>query len=199
MSDAFYLLQNTTREEFYSIHQKCGENTTTYFSRIIKIYRQAVFPDKSHFLIVDKLIHGCKSRECKLMAKGKNVTIKNCLEIMRKFEAVEVTMKKLEDGDAHVDASYARDPTKKSQRNGFKKKREKPKLHQNSQKPDEKKFCVWCQGDVHPREKCPAKDATCNFCSKQGLFERPCLKKKGQGKGSKHQHAVDLSAEQDSS
>ena len=168
----------------------------------MEIYRQAEFPDNSHFLIVDKLIHGCKSRECKrtLMAKGKDVTIKDCLEIMRKFEAVEVTMKKLEDvGDGHVDASYARDLTKKSQRNGFKKKQEKPKLHQNSQKPDEKKSCVWCQGDIHPREKCPAKDATCNFCSKQGHFERACLKKKGHGKGSKHQHAVDLSAEQDSS
>ena len=53
------------REEFYSIHQKGGENTTTYFSRIMEIYRQAEFPDNSHFLIVDKLIHGCKSRECK--------------------------------------------------------------------------------------------------------------------------------------
>ena len=118
---------------------------------------------------------------------------------MRKFEAVEVTMKKLEDvGDAHVDASYARDLTKKSQRNGFKKKQVKPNVHQNSQKPDEKS-CLWCQGDVHLREKCPAKDTTCNFCSTQGHFERACLKKKGQGKASKHQHAVDLSAEQDSS
>ena len=117
------------REEFYSIHQKGWENTTTYFSRIMEIYRQAEFPDNSHFLIVDKLIHGCKSRECKhkLMAKGKDVTIKDCLEIMRTFEAVEFKMKKLEDvGDAHVDASYARDPTKKSKRNGFKKKQEKP-------------------------------------------------------------------------
>ena len=157
----------------------------------MEIYRQAEFPDNSHFLIVDKRIHGCKSRErkCKLMAKGKDVTIKDCLEIMRKFEAVEVTMKKLEDvGDADVDASYARDLTKKSQRNGFKKKQVKPNVHQNSQKPDEKS-CLWCQGDVHLREKCPAKDATCNFCSKQGHFERACLKKKGQGKGSKHQHA----------
>ena len=54
------------------------------------------------------------------MAKGKDVTVKDCLEIMRKFEAVEVTMKKLEDvGDGHVDASCARDPTKKSQGNGL--------------------------------------------------------------------------------
>ena len=121
------------REEFYSIHQKGGENTTTYFSRIMEIHRHAEFPDNSHFLILDKIIHGCKSRECKrkLMAKGKDVTIKNCLEIMRKFEAVEVTMKKLEDVG---DASYARDPIKKSQRNGYKKEQEKPKLHQKQPK-----------------------------------------------------------------
>ena len=121
------------REEFYSIHQKGGENNTTYFSRIMEIHRHAEFLDNSHFLILDKFIHGCKSRECKrkLMAKGKDVTIKNCLEIMRKFEAVEVTMKKLEDVG---DASYARDPIKKSQRNGYKKEQEKPKLHQKQPK-----------------------------------------------------------------
>ena len=201
MSDAFYLLQRTTRGILQQ-YQKGRENSSTYFSRIMEIYRQAEFPDNSHILIVDKLIHGCKSRTCqrKIMAKGKDVTIKGCLETMRKVEAVEDTMKKLEDlGDAHVDASYAGDPTKKSQRNGFKRKQVKPKVHQNSQTPDEKKSCVWCQGDVHPSEKCPAKDATCNFCSKQGHFERACLKKKGEGKASKHQHAVDLSAEQDSS
>ena len=65
------------------------------------------------------------------MAKRKDVTIKNCLEIMRKFEAVEVTMKKLEDVG---DAPYARDPIKKSQRNGYKKEQEKPKLHQKQPK-----------------------------------------------------------------
>ena len=190
----------------YSISQKAGENTTTYFPRIMELYHQAEFPDNTHFLVVDKLIHGCKSRECKrkLMAKGKDVTIKDCLEVMRRFEAVEVTMKKLEDSsDAHVDASYTRDPTKKSQRNGFKKQPVKPKLQPKSNKPHEQKSCVWCQDDVHPRDRCPAKDATCNFCGKQGHFERACLQKKGQGKSrpnkSKHQHAVDLSHDQDSS
>ena len=103
----------------------------------MEIYIQAEFSDNFHFLIVDKLVHGCKSRECKrkLMAKGKDVTVKDCLEIMRKFEAVEVTMKKLQDvGDGHVDASCVRDPTKKSQRNGLKKKHDKPMLHQNASK-----------------------------------------------------------------
>ena len=52
------------QEEFYNVRQKVGENTTTY-SRIMNLYRQYEFPDDSHFLIVDKLIHGCISKECK--------------------------------------------------------------------------------------------------------------------------------------
>ena len=31
---------------------------------------------------------------------------------------------------------------------------------------------------AHSRDKCPAKDATCNFCKKQGHFERACLRRK---------------------
>ena len=70
------------REEFYSNHQKGRENNSTYFSRIMEIYRQAEFPNNSHILIVDKLIHGCKSWACKrkIMAKGKDVTIKGKME-----------------------------------------------------------------------------------------------------------------------
>ena len=56
------------------------------------------------------------------MAKGKEVSVKDCLELMRKYEAVEATMKTFEESsDTQVDASYAQDPTKKSQRNGAKK------------------------------------------------------------------------------
>ena len=73
------------REEFYTVRQKVGENTTTYFSRIMDLYREAEFSDNTQFLIVDRLIHGCASKECKrkLMAKGKDASVKECLEIMR--------------------------------------------------------------------------------------------------------------------
>ena len=98
------------------------------------LYRQTEFPDNSNFLIVDKLIHGSVNREFKkkLMAKGKNVTTKECLEIMRQFESVEATMKKLETlSDTQVDGSYVLDPTKKSQRNGYKSKPHRPKNNNN--------------------------------------------------------------------
>ena len=113
------------REEFYIVRQKVDENSTAYYSRIMDLYSQAEFPDSTNFLSLEKLIHGCvsKERKRKLMAKGKNRSVKDCLELMRRCEAVEATLKKLEDSsDAHVDASYTRDPTLKSQRNGSKKK-----------------------------------------------------------------------------
>ena len=50
------------------------------------------------------------------------MSIKDCLELMRKYEAVEATMKKFEEfSDTHVDVSHAQNPTKKSQRNGSRK------------------------------------------------------------------------------
>ena len=51
------------REAFYNAKQAPGENTTTYFSRIMELHRQSQFPDNSTFLVVDKLIHGCSNRK----------------------------------------------------------------------------------------------------------------------------------------
>lgn len=83
------------REDFYNVHQDPDENTTTYFSRIMDLYRQAEFPNNSEFLVVDKLIHGCTNKECKrkLMSKAKDISVQDCRAIMRKYEAVEATMR----------------------------------------------------------------------------------------------------------
>ena len=46
------------------------------------------------------------------------MSVKDCLELIRKYEAVEVTMKRFEESsDTQVNASRAQDPIKKSQRN----------------------------------------------------------------------------------
>ena len=98
------------------------------------------------------------------MAKGKEVSVKDCLELMRKYEAVEATMKKFEESsDTHVDASYAQDPTRKSQRNGLRKMSYRSKSKPDGKKSKGKKSWIWCNRDAHPRDKCPAKDATCMF------------------------------------
>ena len=60
-------------------------------------------------------MHGCISNDCKRK-------LMDCLELTRKYKAVEATMKKVEESsDTYVDASYAQDNTKKPQRNGSRK------------------------------------------------------------------------------
>ncbi len=38
--------------------------------------------------------------------------------------------------------------------------------------------CFFCGGAFHPRPKCPARDATCNYCETKGHFSKVCMSKK---------------------
>ena len=172
------------REDFYNARQKAGENATAFYSRRMELYRLADFPENTDFLIVDKLVLNYLNSECKrkLMAKKKDATVKQCLECMRSYEAVEVTMRKFEDS-CKVNASYSLDPTKKSQKNGS-----RVKKHQATHT----RPCSWCNGDSHPHDQFPAKDTTCDFCAKKGHLEKACFfKKKVKGRTKqKSQNAV---------
>lgn len=197
------------REDYYKITQHNGENTTAYFARLIDLYNLAEFPDGTQFLLVDKLIHGCVQEKCKreLMAKGKEATVKDCLQVMRRYESVDVTMKKLSSLNTsaadQVDASYTYDPTKRSQKQGARTKTSRSAPERFRSKGDNNTSCVWCSGESHSRENCPAKSARCTFCKKYGHFERACLRKKDQDKQSvrsksKRQHAVDVHSDHES-
>ena len=168
------------REEIYTARQKIAENTTSYYFRLLYLYRQAGFPENTNFLIADKLTHGCISKDCKrkLMAKGKEVSVKDCLELMRKYEAVEATMKKFEESnDTHVDASYAQDPTKKSQRNGSRKTGPKSKL--GGKKSGGKKSCVWCNRDAHPATSAQPRMQHAHSVANKDTLSEPASKRKG--------------------
>ena len=166
------------REDFYKLQQTPEEGTTSYYSRIVSLYKLAEFPDNSEFLITDRLIHGCANSKCKetLMSKGKGVTLKVCLDLLRQHESVKTTMQHMEK-TTKVDAAYhvrSKDPTRQSQKNGSKHKQ--VSKHNKQQKPQKK--CGWCAGEPHKKDQCPAKDVRCNFCSKKGHLERACIIKK---------------------
>ena len=128
------------------------------------------------FLVVDKLIHGCMNPECKrkLMAKGKNVTVKQCLDILRQHEAIDVTMKHL--GEAsQINASYSRDPSKQSRKNGSKISTRKPSTKlsvSNTPVSTAERRCQWCNREQHSRDCCPAKASVCNFCTRRAILRK---------------------------
>lgn len=162
------------REDFYNAKQNVGENTTAFYSRIIELHRQAEFPEGSDFLIVDKLIHGCTNVECKrkLMAKDKTVTAKVCLETLRRYESVDVTMQRFIETQVH--ATYSHDPSRRSQQRGskLKTKLSGPQPTKREYRPataDLSKECRWCGGQIHARDKCPAQEATVNATSARNV------------------------------
>lgn len=54
--------------------------------------------------------------------------------------------------------------------------------NQNQQPPKRNKECPWCGiPETHPRERCPARDATCYFCRGRGHYSRVC-KSRARGK-----------------
>ena len=119
---------------------------------------------------MDKLIHGCtnSARKRKLMTKGKTVTVKACLDLLRQYDAVAVTMQHLSNEQPQISATYSLDPTKKSQRQGEKrqsnsrqsnsKPQESRRQETGSRRQNEDKRCLWCDGGTHRRDDCPAKE-----------------------------------------
>ena len=181
------------REDFYNVKQRSEENTTTFYSRIVDLHKRAEFPANSDFLIVDKLVHGCVNMECKrkLMAKGKDVSVKDCLDVLRRYESVNATMRKLAVTDQpKVSAAYSRDPTRKSQS----KITTRAGTAKNTRNIKPSRSCAWCGNDRHARDDCPAKDANCRYCKNKGHFEKVCFKKQ---RGQQQQRAVDADLSDD--
>ena len=110
-----------TSSKFYNIRQNSGENTTTFFSRKMSLFRQADLPEDALLLIVDRLIHGCLNKDSKkkLRIPDKDTTVEQCPDILKQQEAPEASLR-IEDAesDVQVNASYVRDSTSQSQRIG---------------------------------------------------------------------------------
>ena len=51
---------------------------------------------------------------------------------------------------------------------------------------------MWCGGQQHKQQSCPAKDASCNSCHKQGHFQAVFLAKKQGAKQSSINKVTDL-------
>lgn len=84
------------------------------------------------------------------MANRKTVSVKESLELLRRHEAVKVTMKRLEK-TCKVSAAYSRE---QSQKHGSKTKSQicsQDHAKQSQQGAHKDKPCWWCGGEQHVR------------------------------------------------
>ena len=52
----------------------------------------------------------------------------------------------------------------------YKKDLKSPIKPEDEVQPKSEHKCMWCGGQQHKRQSCPAKDVTCNSCHKRGHF-----------------------------
>ncbi len=146
------------RDEFYNLKQHVDENTTSYYSRIMQLYKSAVFPQDTNFLIVDRLIHGCTNKKCneKLMTERKVVPVNKCLDVLRQYDAGRTTMQRIDGEESKINAVYSRsrDPTRYSQRNGGKQRKQRSHHVASGETSEKKKKCflVWRRNTSQERK-----------------------------------------------
>ena len=190
------------REQFYAVKQLPDETTQKYYSRVLELFKAAKFPSQNDFMKVDKLIHGCYNKDCKrkLMGKGENASVADCLAIMKSYESVFVTMKNM-DEPASLNAVGWKE--KKDKR--FNRRPRSPKKddqnYKKSSKFDKKQSgerCTRCGKEGHSwkeRDKCPAMGRECNKCKKRNHFEKMCYidcSSDEDEKNERKQHAVKI-------
>lgn len=179
------------RREFFRMEQDDGENTQAYYARLIKVFKRAKYGDAMKELLVDKLIEGCRNKDCqkKLMSKKAGTAVTECLDVMRKHEAVDHSMKQRDS------ASVNEISTQKFKGKGRELSRNKQKSSNHPKVKDGE--CTGCgkqARDGKPPhddgERCRAEGQECNYCHDIGHFARVCWKKRGRQQQSRRQNAM---------
>ena len=153
---------------FQQIRQADQENIDDFIGRLKLQAQMCEFRDTDYEeRLIEQAIAGLSHSEPqkKLLGKGLDLTFVTLMNICHTHEASLKHMKQL----AEIQGA-ANSQSLTSSVDAFKSKG-------NQQGPPMIKDCRNC-GRSHPRNKCPAYGATCNFCKKLNHYEKVCFAKK---------------------
>ena len=157
-------------------HQLIGESVDTFIHDLYRLAEDGEYGSLKDGLIQDRIVVEIvdDSLSDRLQAKA-DLTLEMAMQMIRQLEARKQN-KDLIRGSAI--SEKATNPTHVNlvePHKGDSKSAMKPENGTRS-KPERK--CMWCGGQQHKRQSCPAKDVTCNSCHKRGHFQAVCLSKK---------------------
>jgi hypothetical protein len=110
------------------------------------------------------------------MLSERGLTLEKCLEIARSHEATRIRMKAMQENG---DKDTVNRVHKYKKGNRSRKNQGQSNIENKSEQKGSFKKCYFCGRDYHKRELCPAKNVTCNNCTRKGhLKEYASLLKK---------------------
>ena len=173
------------RHKLASRKQESSETLDSYLNELKLLSRDGnykavsatTYRDES---IRDSFIAGLKSSYIRQrLLETKSLTLQEAFDKARALEAAQLQADNYNEGQTRVTAaSYT--TTECSPSASIKSTETSPSsdpLYTPLAVVGPTRKCYFCGFSAHPRVKCPAKDATCRSCSKQGHFAKVCKSK----------------------
>lgn len=190
--EAYCTPRTNTTFERHKFHQKVqgGDNFEKFYSELCVLIKTCDYGDLKDQMLRDRIVCGVARNDVKRrLLREYNLTLDKCLDICRAAEAMERQAKELVE---KTHASSNETTVNQVQKKKFHKKKSLAgSLPTQSKHPNSKerhsggelRKCNYCGYNLHPRNKCPARNSDCHSCGVKGHFSRVCRKK--------HVHCVD--------
>ena len=179
--DEFFAVRKNVifdRAKFNTRTQQPGESAEKFIADLYALAEDCNFDTLKDEMIRDRIVVGI--RDVKLsqrMQMDSALDLEKAKRTVRQAEAVQEQQSALNSPSAAVD--FVRDP-----RGG--RGRRPPQNLQKQQR------CIRCGRGRHPKANCPARNATCHNCHKEGHFASQCLSKRRISQGKQMDSMQDL-------
>ena len=176
--DFFQVRKNVIfeRARFNRRVQLPDESAEQYIMQLYKLAESCDYKDYTEEMIRDRLVVGIRdSALSQRLHLDPDLNLEKATKQVRQREAVHEHQQVLKGSDrsaANVETIRPRQRPKRPVQS-TKTDRAKPKTNSRQQR-----HCSRCGKDQHPKEKCPAKDATCHRCQRKGHYSAQCYSSK---------------------
>ena len=162
------------RARFNRRNQLPGETADQYIMALHTLAANCDYRDMEEDFIRDCLVVGIRDLGLsKTLQLEATLDLEKAKKAIHQRESVQQQLQ-LQQQDASSTALEAIQPTnrRKQQQQGL-----RNRIRCGRGLADNSKHCTRCGKEPHSRDKCPAKDAICNWCQKKGHYGAQCLTK----------------------
>ena len=173
--DSFFKVRRNVifeRARFNRRNQLPGESSEQYIVALYNLAANCEYGGMEGEMIRDRLVVGIRDTALsERLQLDPDLTLEKAKKSIRQREAVHEQQGILSEATApSVEALHAMG-------NRTDRRRYQQQRQASYGKGKQRKHCTRCGKEPHSRDKCPAKDATCNKCRKKGHYAAQCLTK----------------------
>ena len=159
------------RFQLRDMHQGPSDSIDTYVTKLKMQAQKCNFSDNARLEdeLIDQIIKGTANEHIRrkmLNQEPKKLTLDSVIDFARTFEATRSQMQ------AFTGASSERHVAEVRRHRSKSRNRDRNSSYQHHDN------CMFCGGQSHPRNKCPARNEECNKCHKTGHWGKVCLSAK---------------------